>query len=113
MSTTPGRVFKGKKMPGRMGGELCSAQSLQVLKIDPHENLIYISGSVPGNKGDYIRIRDAIRKLERGKCFPKDCSVPFPTFMGNVAELPAEMLPPEPLEEEKENDPMLRVVGEV
>jgi len=113
MSTTPGRVFKGKKMPGRMGSDLSSMQSLQVLKVDPHENLLYVVGAVPGNKGGYVRVRDAVKKLERGKCFPEGTVVPYPTFMGDVSKLDGELIPVEPNgKEQLERDPMLRVVGE-
>ena len=44
----PGRVFKNKKMPGRMGGERTTMQNLRVMKIDPERDLLYIKGSVPG-----------------------------------------------------------------
>ena len=50
----PGRVFKGKKMAGRMGGERVKIQNLQVLKIYPEQNLIVVSGSVPGAKGSFV-----------------------------------------------------------
>jgi len=52
----PGRVFKGKKMAGRMGGDRVKVQNLQVLKVYPEENLVVVSGSVPGAKGSYVII---------------------------------------------------------
>ena len=47
----PGRVFKGKKMPGRMGAERVTTQNLRTIKIDRGRNLIYVRGAFPGNKG--------------------------------------------------------------
>jgi len=52
----PARVFKGKKMAGRMGGERVKVQNLQVLKIYADQNLLVVSGSVPGAKGSYVII---------------------------------------------------------
>eukprot|EP00939_MAST-03C_sp_MAST-3C-sp1_P005276 g5276.t1 len=57
----PGKVWKGQKMPGRMGNERVTTQSLHVEKIDPENNLIYVRGSVPGHKGNFVRITDATR----------------------------------------------------
>jgi large subunit ribosomal protein L3 len=80
----PGRVFKGKKMPGRMGGVRVTKQNLRIVKIDRGRNLIYVKGAVPGNKGEFVEIRDAVKrplfgtdKVEGGKdsSFP-----PLPTF---------------------------------
>src|SRR5690606_37466120 len=50
----PSRVFKGKKMPGRMGGDRVKIQNLQVLKIYEDQNLLVVSGSIPGAKGSYV-----------------------------------------------------------
>ena len=58
----PGKVFKGKKMAGRMGGERVSVQNLRVVKIDRGRNLLYVSGAVPGQKGTFVEIRDAVKK---------------------------------------------------
>ena len=58
----PGRVFKGKKMAGKMGNRKTSVHSLRVLKIDPKRNLLFLRGTVPGHKGSFLRIRDSIRK---------------------------------------------------
>ena len=54
-----GHVFKGKKMPGRMGNERLTAQNLQVVRIDAEKNLLAIKGSVPGAKGGLLIIREA------------------------------------------------------
>jgi large subunit ribosomal protein L3 len=54
-----GRVFKGKRMPGRMGNQHLTAQNLQVVRIDEDKNLLAIKGSVPGVKGGLVIIREA------------------------------------------------------
>ena len=58
----PGKVFKGKKMAGRMGTDRVTVQNLQILKIDRGRNLIYVKGHVPGQKGNFVEIRDAVKK---------------------------------------------------
>jgi len=68
----PGKVFKGKKMPGRMGGKTRTQQRLLVYKVDPVHNLVYIKGQVPGGKGAYVRITDS-------KITFQDVALPFPT----------------------------------
>lgn len=52
-------VFKGKRMPGRMGNQRLTAQNLQVMRIDAGKNLLAIKGSVPGTKGGLVIIREA------------------------------------------------------
>jgi len=64
--TTPGRVFKGKKMPGRMGGERTTILSLQVVETDPGRNLLLIKGAVPGPKGGIVTIRAAVKRTVKG-----------------------------------------------
>ncbi|MCP4426899.1 MAG: 50S ribosomal protein L3 [Chloroflexi bacterium] len=54
-------VFKGKKMPGRMGNERFTSQNLEVVQIDKEQNLIAVKGSVPGAKGSFVIIRDAAK----------------------------------------------------
>ncbi len=53
-SSWPSRVFKGMRMAGRMGGDRVKIQNLQVLKVYPEQNLLVISGSIPGAKGSYV-----------------------------------------------------------
>ncbi|MBS1250341.1 MAG: 50S ribosomal protein L3 [Chloroflexi bacterium] len=55
-TSTPGRVFKGKRMPGRMGNHRVTSQNLLVAKVDPERNLIAVRGSVPGPKGGLVTI---------------------------------------------------------
>eukprot|EP00919_Chromeraceae_sp_WS-2016_P034067 GHVR01080736.1.p1 GENE.GHVR01080736.1~~GHVR01080736.1.p1 ORF type:complete len:120 (+),score=9.34 GHVR01080736.1:1911-2270(+) len=56
----PGRVFKQKKMYGRMGGKISVQRSMVVFKIDVEKNLMYIKGSVPGKAGTIVKIRDTL-----------------------------------------------------
>jgi large subunit ribosomal protein L3 len=58
----PGKVFKGKKMAGRMGAERVTVQNLRVVKVDRGRNLLFLEGAVPGNKGAFVEIRDAVKK---------------------------------------------------
>ena len=58
---TPGRVFKGKKMAGQMGNVRCTAQNLEVVRVDLDRNLILIKGAVPGSKGGDVIIRSAVK----------------------------------------------------
>jgi large subunit ribosomal protein L3 len=56
--TTPGKILKGKRMPGHMGLELVSARGLKVIKIEPERNLILVKGSVPGAQGGLLLIEE-------------------------------------------------------
>jgi len=60
-SAYPSRVFKGMRAGGRMGGERITVKNLQVVKIDPEKNLIYVRGAVPGPTSGYLAIRRAKR----------------------------------------------------
>ncbi len=55
-SSWPSRVFKGMRMAGRMGGDRVKIQNLEILKVYPEQNLLVVSGSVPGAKGSYVII---------------------------------------------------------
>jgi large subunit ribosomal protein L3 len=57
-TTTPGRVFKGKKMPGRMGNARVTSQNLKVALVDVERNLIGVRGAVPGGKGTVVSIKE-------------------------------------------------------
>lgn len=54
--TSPGRVFPGKKMPGRTGNEKCTIQNLEIIGIDLKENLLIVKGSIPGKAGNLINV---------------------------------------------------------
>lgn len=57
----PARVFKSKKLPGRMGGEKVTIQNLEIVKVDTERNLLLVKGNVPGPKKSYVKIRSAIK----------------------------------------------------
>lgn len=57
--TTPGRVFKGKRMPGRMGNDRVTVQGLKVVLVDPERNLLAVRGAVPGANGGLLMIQQA------------------------------------------------------
>ncbi|WP_424980990.1 50S ribosomal protein L3 [Maritalea sp. S77] len=58
----PGKVFKGKKMAGHMGAVRTTTQNLKIVKVDVERGLIMVQGSVPGSKGGWIMVRDAVKK---------------------------------------------------
>jgi large subunit ribosomal protein L3 len=58
----PGKVFKGKKMAGHLGGERVTTQNLKVIKTDVERGLIMVEGSVPGASGGWILVRDAVKR---------------------------------------------------
>ena len=57
-SSYPSRVFKGKRLPGRTGGEQVKVLNLKVLKVIPENNLLLVKGSIPGAKGSYLIIEN-------------------------------------------------------
>ena len=60
-ATTPGRVFKGKGMPGHMGHEQVTIQNLEVVKVDAENNLILVKGAVPGPKKALVTIKETVK----------------------------------------------------
>lgn len=60
-ATTPGKVKKGKKMPGHMGSVQVTVQNLEVVRADAEKNLLLIKGAVPGNKGSILVIKDSVK----------------------------------------------------
>jgi large subunit ribosomal protein L3 len=58
---TPGRVFKGTKMAGRMGGQQVTTLNLEVVQADPERELILVKGAVPGPRGGMVVLRDAVK----------------------------------------------------
>ncbi len=60
-NTDPGKVFKGKKMPGQMGAQRVTVQNLNVVKVDAERNLLLIKGAIPGPKGSLLEIRDSVK----------------------------------------------------
>ena len=70
----PGRVFKGKKMAGHMGAASVTTQNLEVVATDVDRGLLLIKGAVPGSKGGWVLVRDAVKKA-----LPEE--VPFPAAL--------------------------------
>ena len=62
-TSTPGRVFKGKKLPGHMGRNTVTIQNLDVVKVDMDRNVILVKGSVPGAKGSILKIKSAVKAI--------------------------------------------------
>ena len=62
MCQDPGRIFKGKKMAGHMGTTRITTQNLQVVRTDIDRGLIMVRGAVPGNKGGWVTVKDAVKK---------------------------------------------------
>ena len=81
----PGKVFKGKKMAGHMGAAKVTTQNLQVVNTDLDRGLIMIKGAVPGSKGGWVTVKDAVKK-------PLPDGVPFPAAI-KVAEAAADSAP--------------------
>ena len=90
----PGKVFKGKKMAGHMGAVRVTTQNLEVVKTDAGRGLIMVKGAVPGSKGGWVTIKDAVKNK-----LPEN--VPFPAALKSAAkaaavtEAPAEEAPAE------------------
>jgi large subunit ribosomal protein L3 len=59
--STPGRVFKGMRMPGRMGGETVTTQNLTVHDVDTDKGLLLVKGAVPGPRGTLVIVRSAAK----------------------------------------------------
>ncbi len=82
----PGKVFKGKKMAGHMGAVRVTTQNLEVVKTDADRGLIMVKGAVPGSKGGWVTIKDAVKKK-----LPEN--VPFPAALKSaIAAAAAEAL---------------------
>src|SRR6202790_1658861 len=66
----PGRTFKNKKMAGHLGVERITTLNLEIAAVDPDKGLIMIKGAVPGAKGGYVRVRDAVKMPPKDAAFP-------------------------------------------
>ena len=60
-TSTPSRVFKGKKLPGHMGAVRVTVQNLSIVKVDAENNLIAVKGAIPGPKGSVVTIHDSVK----------------------------------------------------
>lgn len=63
-TSTPGRVFKGKKLPGHMGKVTVTIQNLDVVSVDMDKNVLLIKGSVPGPKGTILKVKSAVKAVK-------------------------------------------------
>jgi len=68
----PGKVFKGKKMAGRLGNVQVTIQNLKVLKIDNNKGIILVKGAVPGHKDSVLKVFDSVKKNQKIKPLTKD-----------------------------------------
>ncbi|MBU6475373.1 MAG: 50S ribosomal protein L3 [Alphaproteobacteria bacterium] len=91
MRQDPGRVFKNKKMPGHMGDKSRTVINLRVISVEPEHGLVMVEGAVPGHKGCWLTVRDAVKKK-----LPKDAPSPAGLKAKNDAQ------PAAPAEAEKE-----------
>jgi large subunit ribosomal protein L3 len=87
----PGKTFKNKKMPGHLGSERVTTQNVEIAAVDADKGLIMIKGAVPGSKGAYVMVTDAVKKARH-----KDA--PYPAALvaketAPVAEAPAPEAP--------------------
>lgn len=91
----PGKVFKGKKMAGHMGDTRITQQNLQIVKTDVERGLIMIRGAVPGSKGAFVLVQDAVKRVQ-----PKD--LPYPGAVKLRAKAAATPAAESPAAEAKE-----------
>jgi large subunit ribosomal protein L3 len=84
----PGRVFKNKKMAGHMGARNRSQQNLEIVRTDPIRGLLFVKGSVPGHKGSWLTVSDAI-KLPRPDAAPYPAGILSKDQPVDEAEIPA------------------------
>jgi large subunit ribosomal protein L3 len=75
----PGRVFKNKKMAGHMGARNRTQQNLEIVRTDPIRGLLFVKGSVPGHKGAWLTVTDAIK-------LPRHESAPYPAALLETAQ---------------------------
>ena len=61
----PGKVWKGKKMAGHLGNQSATILNQRVVRIDEPRSLLYVMGNVPGSIGSLVKVRDAVKKIEK------------------------------------------------
>lgn len=76
----PGKVFKGKKMAGHLGDVNVTKQNIVVMDADVENNILVVSGSVPGSKGSYVYIKDSVKKV-------RPIDAPYPAFVESSADV--------------------------
>jgi len=99
----PGKVFKGKKMAGQMGSVRVTTQNLEIVDVDDDRGLILVRGGVPGSKGGFVRITDAVKaKRPEDAPYPAGIKSEAAPAEDAAAETPAEDSSEAAAEEEKE-----------
>ena len=97
----PGRVFKNKKMAGHMGARNRTQQNLEIVRTDVERGLLFVKGSVPGHKGSWCLVKDAVK-------VPAHADLPYPAGLKQDAspatEAPAEVIENEVIEEAAVNE---------
>ncbi len=74
----PGKTFKNKKMAGHLGGERITTQNLEIAGVDAAKGLLLVKGAVPGAKGSYVLVRDAVKRA-------RHADAPFPAGLAEAA----------------------------
>ena len=95
----PGKTFKNKKMHGHYGDDRVTTQNLEVAKVDVERGLIMIKGAVPGHKGGWVMVRDAVKRA-----LPKEATSPGSVKKAEKANGGAEPAAAEPAPEAKAED---------
>ena len=97
----PGRVFKNKKMAGHMGARNRTQQNLEIVRTDAERGLLFVKGSVPGHKGSWCLVKDAVK-------LPAHADLPYPAGLKQDAspatEAPAEVIENEVIEDAAVNE---------
>ncbi len=93
----PGKVFKGKKMAGHMGDERVTKMNLQIVETDAEKGLIFVKGAIPGSKGGFVFLRDAVKKK-----MPED--LPFPASLVEAKSKVKEEVLSEPSSENSQSE---------
>ncbi len=102
-SQDPGRVWKGKKMAGQMGNKRATVQNLEVVSADIERGLVLVRGAVPGSKGGYVLVSDAVKdKMPEGAPFPAAIRGGAPEADAPAEETPDEAAPEASAEEKKD-----------
>ena len=102
--TSPGRVFPGKKMAGRMGGKETTVSNLKIIKVDTKENLLIVKGAVPGSIGSFVKVTPSIKDGAKLSLEPiVEEAVDAANETEEVVENVAEVATPEAPKEESQN----------
>lgn len=93
----PGKIFKGKKMPGHMGDVRVTMQNLEVMAVDEEKGLIIIAGSVPGSKGSNVLVYDAVKRA-------RPAEAPYPAGLKGSNSKAEEVAPAAEVKEDNKEE---------